>query len=100
MPRSAKGSTDRCSLKRTLGKRQRDGLNPTDPSLPIVGTRTRYHIPVTARNDLETYADLNSYAEVDLISFEFVKRYKLNQAKQSAIPIRAINQRLTPTYGV
>jgi hypothetical protein len=78
MPRSAKGLTDRYSLKRILGKRQRDGLNSTDPSLPIVGTRTRYYILVTARNDLETYADLNSCAEVDLVSFEFIKRYKLN----------------------
>ena len=70
------------------------------PSLPIVGTRTRFYIPITARNDLETHADLDSGAEVDLVSFEFVRKYKLQAAKLTEPFIRAINRRTTPTYGV
>jgi hypothetical protein len=65
-----------------------------------VGTRTRFHIPVTVQNDLETYTDLDSYTKVDLISFEFVKKYKLSQAKLTTPLIDAINKRATPTYGV
>lgn len=52
------------------------------------------------RNDIETYADLDSGAEVDLVSFEFVKTYKFQQAKLTAPLIHAINQFSTPTYGV
>lgn len=86
--------------KCSAGKRQRDGVGPTPPSFPVVGTRTRFHIPITARNDLETHADLDSGAEVDLVSFEFVKKYKLQAARLTEPLIRAINRRTTPTYGV
>lgn len=65
-----------------------------------MGTRTRFHIPITARNDLETHADLDSGAEVDLVSFEFVKKHKLQAAKLTEPLIHAINRRTTPTYGV
>lgn len=65
-----------------------------------MGTRTRFHIPITLRNNLETYADLDSGAEVDLVSFELVKKYKLQRAKLIEPLIYAINQRKTPTYGV
>jgi hypothetical protein len=34
------------------------------------------------------------------VSFEFVKKYKLSQAKLTAPLIHAVNQRTTPTYGV
>lgn len=99
LPEALERETRYCA-ERPTGKRQRDGVNPTPSSFPVVGTRTRFHIPITARNDLETHADLDSGAEVDLVSFEFVKTYKFQQAKLSEPFIHAINQRPTPTYGV
>lgn len=65
-----------------------------------MGTRTRFYIPITIRNTLETHADLDSGAEVDLVSFEFVRKYRLQPAKLTEPIIRAINRRNTPTYGV
>jgi hypothetical protein len=46
-----------------------------------VETRVRFHIPITVRNTLETHADLDTGAECDLVSYDFVKKYKFNQAK-------------------
>lgn len=65
-----------------------------------MGTRIRFHIPITVRNNLETHADLDSCAEVDLVSYDFVKKYKFQQAKLTEPLIYAINRRDTPTYGV
>jgi hypothetical protein len=47
----------------------------------MVGIAQRFHIPVSilARNVIETHADLDSYAEVDLVSYQFVKDNNLTR---------------------
>ena len=52
------------------------------------------------RNDIETHADLDSRAEVNLVSHQFARQYGLSRAPLTGVIISAINRRSTPTYGV
>ena len=52
------------------------------------------------RNDVETHADLDSGAEVDLVSHQFAQQYGLSRAPLTGVMISAVNKRSTPTYGV
>ena len=65
-----------------------------------MGTQPRLHTPVTVKDNIKTHADLDSCAEVDIVSHEFVKNHRLEQAKLTAPLVTAINRRSTPTYGV
>lgn len=64
------------------------------------GDRVSFSHPITVKNDTETHADLDSCAEVDVVSYEFVKNHRLEQARLTAPLITAINRRKTPTYGI
>ena len=63
-------------------------------------TASRFTAPIRFRNDIETHADLDSCAEVDLVSYQFVQLYKLQAAKMTAPLVEAVNQLNTPSYGV
>lgn len=65
-----------------------------------MGTEPRFHIPITVGDGIQTNADLDSCAEVDIVSYEFAKKHRLQQAKLTAPLISAINRRSTSTYGV
>jgi hypothetical protein len=52
------------------------------------------------RNDVETHADLDSGAEVDLVSHQFAQQHNLGRAPLTGVIISAINKKSTPTYGV
>lgn len=76
-------------------------MNPTGPdSWPQVGTVTRLHVPITVGNDIRTHADLDTCAEVDLVSVDFVKEHRLNRAKFNPPLIQAVGGKSVSTYGV
>jgi transposase InsO family protein len=62
----------------------------------------RFTIPVTIRGykDIETHADLDSCAELDVISITFALQQRLDRAKLTHPLIEAVNNLPVPTYGV
>jgi hypothetical protein len=84
-----------------IGKSQRVGVEAGTPNpLDKIGTAIRLHIAITVWNDIEMHADLDSGAEVDIVSHKFAQQYGLRRAPLTGVIILAINQRSTPTYGV
>jgi hypothetical protein len=62
----------------STGERQAVGVNPTPPtSNPKVRITSCFHILIRLGNGLKTHADLDSCAEVNIISIAFVKSQKL-----------------------
>ncbi|RJE17540.1 to reverse transcriptase, partial [Aspergillus sclerotialis] len=89
------------AYKRKAGKNQRVGIKSPTPALhPQVETATRFTVPIRFKNDIETHADLDSCAEVDIVGYQFAKQHKLQQAKATAPMLEAVNQLDTPSYGV
>jgi hypothetical protein len=43
----------------------------------MVGTAIRFYAPIVVRDTIETHADLDSCAEYDLVSHDFVKSLHL-----------------------
>lgn len=72
-----------------------------DPRVPI-GVVTRMHTPITVQGSVpcETYADLDTCAEVDLISVAFAQKYKLEKVDAILPELEDATSRRMPTYGV
>lgn len=71
----------------------------SDTRVPI---GRRFHTPVTihGHKDIETAADLDSCAEINIISAQFAQTHKLNRAKATTPILKAVGALTVPQYGV
>jgi hypothetical protein len=107
VPEEGHCATGRCtaaieahSLQRRHQKLGRDEADPEPLSPFPIRVEFCFKIPITVhgREACETHADLDSCAEVDLISYDFAYRADLHQLGTSELLVHGTGGKL-PTYG-
>jgi transposase InsO family protein len=73
---------------------------PTLATVQQIGITQRFHVPIQikGRIALETHADLDSCAEVDIISEQFARKHQLRQSRLTPPILEAAGKINIPTY--
>ncbi|KAJ6171525.1 hypothetical protein N7470_000592 [Penicillium chermesinum] len=99
---------ERRALRSSTGTNRRNGYekrgravdSATSPApWPYVRIKSRFHTPAVVAGSIQTNIDLDTGAECDLVSIEFVRKHNFHPAKASAPRLGAVGELRCPTYG-